>query len=361
MEYWEHLFLGFLNFVTWDDVHYYGLLGAAIVGAFLVRRTVVQFFLNLPTPFAKEPLSKAAREGFARPLEFSFVAIVAIVVIKMLPPKLSTLSVYNIFWTIVLLNLFWILDRMTNLYSGKLQKLYMSLDAQLSRELAKLITNIVKALIATICMFTIMDLWGVNVAALLGGLGILSAAIAFASQDTIKNVFGSFTVLADETFSVGDRIAIDNIEGNVEDIGLRSTAIRRADQSLVTIPNGNLVSAPVTNFSRVSHRMVQLSLNFDFDTETSVLRQFIEQVKQYVRLHAWYTNNHTSAPLLVYVDQIQSEGVVVVVRFFIAKTDYESLCLAKEDILLQCHSLAQSLGLKFYQDVRVGLSTIRPQ
>lgn len=361
MEFWEQLFSRLASLAAWGEAHYYGMLALITVIAFVIRRKVIHLTLSVLSPFADGAFFKAVKETFVRPLEFLFVALVAIAFIKALPSQVNSTSIYNIFGTILLLCLFWILGRLTNLYSEKLQKLYRAFDAQLSKELAQLITNIVRVLLATMAIFTIMDLWGINVAALLGGLGIVSAAVAFASQDTIKNVFGSFTVLADRTFAVGDRISIDTVEGNVEDIGLRSTTIRKSDQSLVMIPNGNLVNAPVTNFSRIHFRMVQLNLHFDLENDLSAIQDFLSLMKTNIRNYPLFTEAHDAVPLLVFVDHIQSEGLVVSMRFFINKNDYEALCLAKEAVLLQSYELAHRLGLSFYKDTLSAGSTKRRQ
>ena len=76
---------------------------------------------------------------------------------------------------------------------------------------------------------------------LLAGLGIGGIGFAFAARDTLGNFFGSLTVVVDRPFQVGDWVVIGDVEGTVEDVGFRSSRIRTFYNSLVTIPNGNLV------------------------------------------------------------------------------------------------------------------------
>ena len=75
---------------------------------------------------------------------------------------------------------------------------------------------------------------GVNISALLGTLGIGGIAFALAAQDTVKNVFGAFTLLTDKPFNIGDTIRFDNFEGTVVDIGIRSTRIMNYDKRIIT-------------------------------------------------------------------------------------------------------------------------------
>ncbi len=84
---------------------------------------------------------------------------------------------------------------------------------------------------------------GYQVSALLGTLGIGGLAFAFAAQDTLKNIFGGFTVFADKPFKIGDRIIVDGKDGIVEDIGIRSTRIRTLERKLVVIPNSKISDA----------------------------------------------------------------------------------------------------------------------
>jgi MscS family membrane protein len=77
--------------------------------------------------------------------------------------------------------------------------------------------------------------------------GSLGIAVGFASQDILKNIFGGIMIIFDRTFQVGDKIAIGEHYGEVINIGLRSTRIVTADDSVVSLPNGDLISKAVSN------------------------------------------------------------------------------------------------------------------
>ncbi len=72
-------------------------------------------------------------------------------------------------------------------------------------------------------------------------------AVGFAAQDILKNIFGGFIIIMDRPFQIGDKIEVDNYYGEVTEIGLRSTRIVTPDDSLVSIPNADLVSNSVSN------------------------------------------------------------------------------------------------------------------
>lgn len=125
-----------------------------------------------------------------------------------------------------------------------------------------------------------------TIIAILASLGI---AVGFASQDIFKNIFGGIMIIFDRPFQVGDKIEIDNHYGEVIKIGLRSTRIVTPDDSVVTIPNGDLMSKSVSNanFGEPNCQVVaELYLPIDIDTE--MVRQIAleaAQVSRYVYLN----------------------------------------------------------------------------
>jgi MscS family membrane protein len=90
---------------------------------------------------------------------------------------------------------------------------------------------------------------GYNVAGLLAGLGIGGLAVALAAKETLANLFGSLALLMDRTFQVGDTIKQGEVEGEVVNIGLRSTRVRTKEGYIVSIPNQLMTNAAVTNMT----------------------------------------------------------------------------------------------------------------
>jgi len=107
---------------------------------------------------------------------------------------------------------------------------------------------------------------GAQVGVFLTSLGIVGMAIALAAQDTIANLFGSFVVVVDQPFRVGDIVRIGAAEGKVEDIGMRSTKIRTSARTLIVIPNKSVASEAIINFTRMPQRRVDQTLGLSYDT-----------------------------------------------------------------------------------------------
>ena len=90
------------------------------------------------------------------------------------------------------------------------------------------------------------------------GLGVGGLAIALAARDSVANLFGSMLIMFEKPFRVGHFIRVSGSEGTVEDVGFRSTRIRTADNSLISIPNNSVVNATVENLSLRSMRRQRL-------------------------------------------------------------------------------------------------------
>ena len=113
-----------------------------------------------------------------------------------------------------------------------------------------LVTNIARAFAIVVAIIVAAQNMGLKVTGLVTTLGIGGIATALAAQETLSNLFGCIVLFADRPFHVGDRIKMDVVEGVVERIGLRSTRLRMADGTLVTVPNRTLAGAVIYNYSR---------------------------------------------------------------------------------------------------------------
>src|SRR5690606_24926556 len=102
---------------------------------------------------------------------------------------------------------------------------------------------------------TILEIWGIKVAPILAGFGLLGVAVALGAQDLFKNLIAGLLILSEKRFSIGDWVRVkDLVEGTVESIGFRSTVIRRFDLSPVYVPNTMLSDNAVINFSNMIFR-----------------------------------------------------------------------------------------------------------
>lgn len=123
---------------------------------------------------------------------------------------------------------------------------------------------------------------GFKVQPFLAGLGIGGLAFALAAQDTIANLFGSVVVAIDQPFKIGEFVQIGGNGGTVEDIGLRSTKLRKADKSLVIIPNKTVAAEAIVNLSRFTQRRVEQTLGLTYDATPDQLEGLVNELRDMI-------------------------------------------------------------------------------
>jgi len=112
---------------------------------------------------------------------------------------------------------------------------------------------------------------GFNITTLLAGLGIGGVAMALAAQGILGDIFASVTIALDKPFAIGDFIAIDNVMGTVEHVGLKTTRLRSVSGEQIVVANTDLLKARLRNFKRLSERRVEFTLGVALDTPPAQL------------------------------------------------------------------------------------------
>lgn len=128
-------------------------------------------------------------------------------------------------------------------------------------------------------LFVAQNTFGANISAWLAGLGIAGLAVSLAAQDSVKNLFGSMTVLIERPFSLGDRIVFGAYDGTVETIGFRSTKIRTLTGNLVTVPNMKFTDGIVENISTRPWVRRTMNITITFDTPPEKVQRAVEIIK----------------------------------------------------------------------------------
>lgn len=148
----------------------------------------------------------------------------------------------------------------------------------ISRSALPLASRVLKLLFLVLGVTAILSSWGYNTTTLWAGLGLGGVALALAAQKTIENLFGSVAVVSDRPVVVGDVCKFGESVGTVEDIGLRSTRIRTADRTLVTVPNGQFSSMTLENLSRKDKMLFHFKLNLRRDTTPDQVRKLLHAI-----------------------------------------------------------------------------------
>jgi MscS family membrane protein len=214
----------------------------------------------------------------------------------------------------------------------------------------------------------ILKVYGVNLTAILSGLGIGSLAVAFAAKDTLANFFGSISILLDNPFSQGDMIEIDGKVGTVIEIGLRSTTIRTFENGMVTIPNLTIANSAIENWSkRKLGRRIKMEIGVTYESDFTNIRQAVQDIEQMLQVHPMiasektaYNDESKSLKLLSKEDQVgikrllhvhlnnfSASSIDILVYCFSKSIDWGDWLEAKEDVMYKIANILQDNNLSF--------------
>ena len=130
----------------------------------------------------------------------------------------------------------------------------------------------VRLFVTFIAILFVLQNLDINVSSLIAGLGLGGLAIALAAQDTVRNLLGGVTIFADKPFEVGDWVVVDGVEGTVEAVGFRSTRVRTFYNSLISVPNGNLMDSGIDNMGQRRWRRYKTTLGVAYHTKPDQLQ-----------------------------------------------------------------------------------------
>lgn len=153
-------------------------------------------------------------------------------------------------------------------------------DQEFNKQLFPIIRKSLKVFVIVVAAMVTLDNLGVNITAAIASLSIGGLAVGLAAQDTLANLFGGIAIFLDKPFKIGDRIQIDNVDGPVESIGLRSTRVRNLDGHLVTIPNKTMGNATIVNVAARPTIKTVMNIGITYDTPVAKVRLALSIIKE---------------------------------------------------------------------------------
>jgi len=198
-------------------------------------------------------------------------------------------------------------------------------------------------------LFLILRTLGFDASTAVAGLGVGGIAVAFAAQKTIADLFGTITVIADESIRVGDACRIGNVQGRVESIGLRSTRIRSIDRTVVSIPNGQLATMNIENLQRRDRFLCSHVLRLDRETTSGQLRAVLDGIRTMVGEHERVERTTARVRLIAFGES----SLDLELWAHVLVKDWSSFLQIQEDLLLRVMDIVESCGTRLALPARV--------
>ncbi|MBS91706.1 MAG: mechanosensitive ion channel protein MscS [Rickettsiales bacterium] len=223
-----------------------------------------------------------------------------------------------------------------------------NIEKILTSDLLDWIVSAIKIVIFFLGLTAVLELWGIRVGPVIAGLGLFGVAVALGAQDLFKNLISGILVLIEKRFKKGDVIIIENIiEGSVEKIGFRSTAIRKFDKSLCFIPNFQFAENAVTNVTEISNRRINWIIGLEYKSSTSQLRSICKDIEEKIN------NNKTdffvskSTPVIIKINEFAASSIDILVRCFANTNEYERFLEIKDNLAIEIKQIVEKRKASF--------------
>jgi MscS family membrane protein len=221
------------------------------------------------------------RKLLTGPLPFFILAIVVDQLLKELglgatAQKITQAQTVSIFIIV------WLLFRSIDLFRGIRRERFIARGRDDAAILGRPMANALKLMVLLLAVLVWLSNLGVNISALLAGLGVGGIAMALALQKPIEDLFGAVTLYSQKPVSTGDVCRYGTHFGLVEEIGLRSTRIRTQGNTVVTVPNSRLAYEDIENISARKSVWYQPLIRLRIDTTPEQVRQVVDRVRQFL-------------------------------------------------------------------------------
>ncbi|MCB0651400.1 MAG: mechanosensitive ion channel family protein [Saprospiraceae bacterium] len=334
-----------LGMALWQ---YLGLLILMSLG--LLSHLLLSRILN---PIIRRMSRSKSDSTFIRPKLISRIARLASVLIilrliKLFLPVLLlpvtagifAINVIKIFSTIlIVLIAFGVLD----IFIAYIRRFTQSTKSKMDEQLVPIIKRSVQAVIVIGGIAQLLQIFDINVTALIAGLSIGGLALALAAQDTVKNLIGSAMIFVDQPFQIGDFVEYGGMTGTILEVGFRSTRIQEADSSIISIPNGAIANAAITNKGVRIFRLFNINIGLTYDTPVTLLKIYIEGLKKIIEIHP----KARTSDSFIYLNSLGDSSINIMFRVPLEVTDYGSELQVKEELLFSIIELANEMGVRF--------------
>ena len=344
--------------------HWLGLLpegpivGGAPLSHWLVLITAAGFSFAFAWTLTalRRPLARLIRRGgpetkLSRFIEASAGPLRVLITLVSLSIIMETLGItvvarYRALFVIQLVSWFalsWLLWRWADA-AGEVILGQMSRRGQLTAYSAvSFLSRAFKAVIFALLLAALLRAFGVNVTAGLAALGVGGLAIALGAQKLFENLIGSLTLIADRPIRIGDFCNVSGTLGTVEEIGIRSTRIRTLDRTVLTVPNGELSSLKIENFSERDRFWFHPILNLRYETSPDQMRHVLNALRAMLTEHPKVDD----ATMRVRLVALGAHSLDIEVFAYVMVWDFVGFLEVQEELLLKCMEVVEAAGTGF--------------
>jgi MscS family membrane protein len=291
----------------------------------------------------KTTLDDKVLNALEEPLKFSFVLLGFYIAKQWLNVEALGAFLDRFIHSLASVLIFWVLYRLISEFRTIFSSFSSRFGNKMSTDIENFIVKTLRTIVIVLGIMTFLQAWGINVSAFVASLGLGGLAFALAAKDTAANLFGSLVLFTDRPFKIGDWIQANEVEGVVEDIGIRSTKVRTFAQALITVPNATVANSAITNWTRMGKRRIRMSLGLTYSTTTDKMEAILNQIRTYLK------NNEAIHPetIMIYFDEFGASSLNIFCYFFTKTTVWSEYLAVRESVNLELMRIVESNGAAF--------------
>ncbi len=309
---------------------------------YLLRRLIARFILNRLSRIVSKTsnqIDDAVIEVLDGPLKFLPVVLgffIASSYLDVSDNNQDFLDLLN--RTLITIFIFWLLHQLIIPFSFVIK----NFESKISKPLVDWTLKGLKILVIVLGAVAILELWGIRVGPVIAGLGLFGVAVALGAQDLFKNLISGIMILMEKRFTVGDVILVSGeVEGVVEQIGFRSTLVRRFDSTPVMVPNYKFAEQSVTNYTRRHHRRIRWLIGLEYRTSIDQLKNIRDEINNLIEKDDNFAKNQ-NASFYVRIDSFSDSSIDMLVQTFTVTNEWAEFLKIKENLAVKIIEIVEN-------------------
>ncbi len=309
---------------------------------YLLRRLIARFILNRLSKIVSRTsnqIDDAVIEVLDGPLKFLPVVLgffIASSYLDISDNNQDFLDLLN--RSLITIFIFWLLHQLIIPFSFVIK----NFESKISKPLVDWTLKGLKILVIVLGAVAILELWGIRVGPVIAGLGLFGVAVALGAQDLFKNLISGIMILMEKRFTVGDVILVSGeVEGVVEQIGFRSTLVRRFDSTPVMVPNYKFAEQSVTNYTRRHHRRIRWLIGLEYRTSIDQLKNIREEINNLIEKDDNFAKNQ-NASFYVRIDSFSDSSIDMLVQTFTVTNEWAEFLKIKENLAVKIIEIVEN-------------------
>jgi len=327
----------------------FGLIASAIIVGIIIflifyvlRRLFARFVISRLSKIVNKTSNKIDNtvvEVIEGPLKFLPIVLGFFIATSYIELSLEVQNFVDLLnRTLITIFIFWLLHQLVIPFSYIIK----NFEDKISKPLVNWTLKGLEIIIIVLGIVAVLELWGIKVGPVIAGLGLFGVAVALGAQDLFKNLISGIMILMEKRFTIGDVILVSNeVEGVVEQIGFRSTLVRRFDSTPVMIPNYKFAEQSVTNYSRRHHRRIRWLIGFEYKTTIDQLKKIRDSITKLIEDNEDFAKNENSS-FFIRIDSFSDSSIDMLVQAFTVTNDWSEFLRIKEELAVSIKEIVES-------------------